>query len=175
MLAACAVGEDVLREEWAAQVQEQTKPLPRRLARRCKYCTALTKRFVGQSRNQALHAVNSILALEKSLALLNENIRSLELQLMGNSFVLSTDGTDVPQQLEDSRVQQAQIVDSLRRKRAALGVEEHAHLTLLRQNKFLRIRMNARSLKHRIRDRLHQRKFELEKLERAYRHTVNGK
>jgi hypothetical protein len=35
--------------------------------------------------------------------------------------------------------------------------------------------MNARSLKHRIRDRLRQRKFELEKLERAYRHTVNGK
>ena len=94
---------------------------------------------------------------------------------MGNSFILSTDGIDVPQQLEDSRAQQAQIVDSLRRKRAALGVEEHAHLTLLRQNKFLRIRMNARSLKHRIRDRLRQRKFELEKLERAYRHTVNGK
>jgi hypothetical protein len=156
-------------------VQEQTKPLPRKLARHYQYCTALTRWFLGQSRNQALHAINSILALEKSLTLLSENIRSLELQLMGNSILHSTDGTDVPQQLEDSRAQHARIVDSLRRKRAALGVEEHAHLTLLRQNKFLRIRMNARSLKHRIRDRLRQRKFELEKLERAYRHTVNGK
>ncbi|KAI0245088.1 hypothetical protein BJV78DRAFT_1141541 [Lactifluus subvellereus] len=30
VLAACGVGEDVLRSEWAAQVREQTKPLPRK-------------------------------------------------------------------------------------------------------------------------------------------------
>jgi hypothetical protein len=128
--------------------------------------------ILGQSRDQAFHAINNILALEKSLTLLNENIRSLESQLMRNA---SVDGSNVPQQLESSRLQHGRIVDSLRRKRAALGVDERAHLALLRQNDFLRIRMNARSLKRRIRDRLRQRKFELEKLERAYRHTINGK
>jgi hypothetical protein len=30
-LAMCAVEEDVLRAEWAVQVQEQTKPLPHKL------------------------------------------------------------------------------------------------------------------------------------------------
>ncbi|KII83461.1 hypothetical protein PLICRDRAFT_84861, partial [Plicaturopsis crispa FD-325 SS-3] len=35
--------------------------------------------------------------------------------------------------------------------------------------------MNARALKKRIRDRLRQRKFELERLEREYRNTVNEK
>ena len=173
-MAACAVGEDVLRAEWAAQVQEQTKPLPRKLARHS-IDIALTRWLLGQSRNQALQAINSILALEKSLTLLNENIRSLELQLMGDAIFDSTNGTDVLQQLEDSRAQHARIAESLCRKRAALGVDECAHLALLRRNNYLRIRMNARSLKHRIRDRLRQRKFELEKLERAYRHTVNGK
>lgn len=34
--------------------------------------------------------------------------------------------------------------------------------------------MNALALKQRLRDRLRQRKFELEKLERSYRRTVNG-
>jgi len=34
--------------------------------------------------------------------------------------------------------------------------------------------MNAQSLKRRIHDRLRQRKFKLEKPERAYRHTING-
>ena len=131
---------------------------------------------LGQSRNQALHAINSILELEKSLASLNKDIRSLELQLMGNAIVDPTNsGSDVLQQLEGSRVQHSRIVDSLRHKRAALGVDERVHLASLRQNDFLRIRMNALSLKLRIRDRLRQRKFELEKLERAYRNTVNGK
>jgi hypothetical protein len=131
--------------------------------------------FLGRSHNQALHAINTILALEKSLALLNDNINSFELQLMGNAIADFSDGSDVSQQLEASHVQRGQIVDSLRCKRAALGVDERAHLALLRQNNFLRIRMNARSLKKRIRDHLCHRKFELEKLERAYRHTVNGK
>ena len=104
--------------------------------------------------------------------MLNENIRSLELQLTRNVI---DDGSDVSHELESSRSQHGRIVDSLRRKRAALGVNDRAHLSLLCRNDFLRIRMNARSLKRRIRDRLRQHKFELEKLERAYRHTINGK
>lgn len=132
------------------------------------------RRFLGQSHNQALHAIDTILALEKSLESLEENIRFLESQLMF-SVVDSTDGSDVLQQLKDSNTRRCRIVESLHRKRVALGVDERAHLALLRRNDFIRIRMNARSLKQRIRDRLHNRKFELEMLERAYRHTVNGK
>jgi hypothetical protein len=142
-LSACTVGEDVLRAEWAAQVQEQTKPLPRKSAQISINIT-LTRYFLGQSRNLALHAINSILELEKSLVLLNDNICSLELQLMRNDFI---DGSDVPQQLEGSRAQLGKIADSLHRKRAALGVDERIHLTLLHQNNFLRIHMNTQSLK----------------------------
>ena len=83
--------------------------------------------------------------------------------------------SDVLQQLESSCSQHDRIVDSLRHKQAALGVDERAHLSLLCRNDFLRIRMNAQSLKQRIRDCLRQRKFELAKLERAYCNTVNGK
>jgi hypothetical protein len=48
-------------------------------------------------------------------------------------------------------------------------------LQKLKADIFLQIRMNARALKTRIRDRLRQRKFEIERLERSYRHAVNGK
>lgn len=57
---------------------------------------------------------------------------------------------------------------------AALGVAESASLIRLKQSKFLQQRMNALALKHRMRDKLRQRKFENERLERAYRRTVNG-
>jgi hypothetical protein len=125
---------------------EQTKPLPCKLAHHS-INIAPTRWFLGQSRNQALHAINSILALEKSLTFLNENICSLKLQLMRNAIADFTDGSDVPQQLEGLHGQYGRIVDSLHCKRMALGVYERTHLTLLRQNNFFRIRMNARSLK----------------------------
>jgi hypothetical protein len=104
-LSACTVEEDVLHAEWAAQVQEQTKPLPYKLAH-ISISIALTgsssRWLLGQSCDQAFHAINNILALEKSLTLLNENICSLELQLIRNAFV---DGSDVPQELESSCLQ----------------------------------------------------------------------
>lgn len=88
---------------------------------------------LGQSHNLALHTISSILELEKSLALLNDNIRSGELQLMRNDCTYSS---DVLQQLEGSRARYDQIIDSLHRKRAALGVDKRVHLTLLHQTIF---------------------------------------
>jgi hypothetical protein len=174
VLATCSIGENVLWTEWAVQVWEQTKPLPCKLT--CYSINiSLIWWFSGQSYNQAQHAINSILALEKSLSLLEEKMCSLELQLMGDEIFDSTNSTNIPQQLEDSCAQHAWITDSLHRKRVALGVNEHAYLISLRWSAFLCICMNACALKHWICDCLCQHKFELEKLKRAYRHTVNGR
>ncbi len=74
---------------------------------------------------------------------MNENIHALELQLMGNDIADFAEGSNVLQELEDSCAQHGRIVESLRRKRAALGVDECAHLNSLRRNNFLRICMNA--------------------------------
>ena len=78
-------------------------------------------------------------------------------------------------QLNDARVQYAKSADTLTRRCAALGFSQRADLQQLKKNVYLQVRMNARALKARLRDRLRQRKFELEKLERSYRNTVNGK
>ena len=81
---------------------------------------------------------------------------------------------ELSEQLRDGRNHLAQLEQGLARKKRALGVGEQADLRKLQQNAFLRLRMNALALKHRLRDRLRQRKFEIEKLERSHRHSVNG-
>lgn len=63
---------------------------------------------------------------------------------------------------------------SLRRKEAALGVNEHEELKNLANSEYMRLRMNARALKLRLRERLRARKFEMDVVERAYRRLLNG-
>lgn len=60
------------------------------------------------------------------------------------------------------------------RKFKSLGVAQTTMLRQLKQSKYLLARMNALALKHRLRDRLRQRKFEMERLERSFRRTMNG-
>ena len=59
----------------------------------------------GHSQNKGCHAVEAILALEKSMLIYNENIHALENQLLGNT----TDGVfttaNIPSQLNEARRQ----------------------------------------------------------------------
>ncbi len=75
----------------------------------------------------------------------------------------------------EARLKLKTIEATIKRRREALGVDGRLKLENLLKNKFVQIRMNARALKQRIRDRLRNRKFEIERLERAYRHTMSGK
>jgi hypothetical protein len=109
--------------------------------------------------------------LETTLAYQRKQILKLETQLAsGESF----DFSELSLQLDDARGHLASLEQGMRRKKAALGVDDQVDLQQLQQDAFLRIRMNALALKERIRDRLRQRKFEIEKLERNYRHNTNG-
>jgi hypothetical protein len=53
-------------------------------------------------------------------------------------------------------------------------MEDKVNLEKMKKDIYLTVRLNALAIKTRIRDRLRQRKFELERLERSYRATVNG-
>jgi hypothetical protein len=109
--------------------------------------------------------------LEATLTRQQKEITKLETRLaLSESFDLN----ELSHQLDDACAHLASLERGLHRKRAALGVDDQADLKKLQQNTFLRIRMNALALKERIRDRLRQRKFEIEKLERNYRHSTNG-
>lgn len=58
--------------------------------------------------------------------------------------------------------------------RSRLGVDERLNLLRLRKDNYLRLRMNAQSLRARIVQRLRERKFELEHLHQSFRNVLNG-
>ncbi|KAG1793314.1 uncharacterized protein HD556DRAFT_1432309 [Suillus plorans] len=126
------VDEHMLRVEWKAQVDHQTKPAPR------------------QSRNKVVEVITTVLALEKTLEAQEASIRELKMQL------------------------HVKTADSLRRHRAALGTEDKVNLEKMKKDVYLMVCLNALAVKTRIRNRLRQCKFELERLERSYRATING-
>jgi hypothetical protein len=127
----------------------------------------------GQSKNLGKREIESILALEKCLKEHRARVHNLEDQLQKEP-AQQLDVVDVGILLTESRDRCTRIAESIRRKRAALGVGQRMALQKLKADIYLQLRMNARALKTRICDRLRQRKFEIERLERSYRQAVNG-
>jgi hypothetical protein len=150
------VPENVLREEWAAQVKEQTKPL------------------VRQSRDLANKIIQEILTLKSSHDLHQAEIRRYEGMLESGVYEEGLDVIDVTLYLEELTKKDISVEQAIKQKKKSLDVDGRLSLHNLLDNKFLQLRMNALALKNRIRIRLRQRKFELEGLERAYRHSQNG-
>ncbi|KAF7965862.1 hypothetical protein HWV62_41202 [Athelia sp. TMB] len=134
-----------LRAQWAAQVTAQTKPMPRR------------------SKHKGQQAVMAVLSLDTDIASEQHIIAKLDkLLALGRGDFLETS-----EQLTETNRRLQRLHDLRRAKIGSLGIAETNQLSRLRDNAFLRARMNALAIKHRLRDRLRQRKFELEKLERA--------
>jgi hypothetical protein len=77
-------------------------------------------------------------------------------------------------ELQEARSQREKLLAAIRRRREALGAEDRTELSRLMDDECTKLRMNALAVKKRIRDRLRQRKFELERLERSYRQSVNS-
>lgn len=159
------IAEDVLRREWKAQITEQTKPITR------------------QSKKKGDQAIEALLALKETQKICRSEISKLEKQLLGYTDYDDDDSDDdnddglanINTKLGEARLKLKTIEATIKRRREALGVDGRLKLENLLKNKFVQIRMNARALKQRIRDRLRNRKFEIERLERAYRHTMSGK
>ncbi|KIJ59349.1 hypothetical protein HYDPIDRAFT_62704, partial [Hydnomerulius pinastri MD-312] len=146
------VDEEVLQAEWKAQVQHQMKPTPRR------------------SKKKGKQEIAKVLELEELVAAHSQTISSLEIQLMTGRV---DDSTTFNIEVAEARSQLDKLKDTLQRRRAALGVDNRANLARLKTNKYLHIQMNALTLKTRLCNHLHQRKFEQERLERSYRQDLS--
>ena len=146
---------EFLQTQWEEQVAEQTKPLKK------------------QSKGIADKAINEILALTKNIDGYKEEIRELETMMEISEYPEGMDIFTVDESLVDLRSRLTKATNAVSNKRTKLGIDARLVLQRLIGNQFLRLRLNALAVKQRIRDRLRQRKFELENLERAYRTTVN--
>lgn len=146
---------DQLELEWANQIKEQTLPLKR------------------QSDSLANKAIEEIMILAKNLDQYKKELKSVEDMLETGVYEDNMDQYGAETILEEltTKISKAQRV--IEGKKTKLSVDGRLNLKKLLDNEFLRTRMNALALKQRIRDRLRQRKFEIENLEQAYRTTIN--
>lgn len=119
---------------------------------------------------KANQAIQAILALDGSITSKQAAIRELHSSFNSPSVDIAV----AHEALESSRAHLKRLERSRALKFSTLGVHESIELISLKSNKYLTARMNALALKHRLRDRLRQRKFEMERLERSYRRTMNG-
>ncbi|RDB20395.1 hypothetical protein Hypma_012501 [Hypsizygus marmoreus] len=154
-LALVNIAPEILRQEWAAQIVEQTKPLKK------------------QSKNNANLAVTNVMTLISTRKGFQDNIAQLNLMLASGDYD-NLEIEDLASQKTAIETHLEKIQNTIKKKRELLGVDGRANLAKLKNNKFLQVRMNASVLKNRIRTRLRDRKFELDRLERAYRQTTSS-
>ncbi|KAJ3978579.1 hypothetical protein F5890DRAFT_1422496, partial [Lentinula detonsa] len=149
-LKACGFSEDLLRQEWAAQIEAQTRPLPR------------------QNRKQGKSAVEEALRLRKSRDALQDQVERLQNKIIDTStpgWEIATVELELASAKQSLRKAEGKVL----KKEQALGMKQHQELRHLLNSPFLNKKMNARALKMRIRECLRSRKFELDRLERSYR------
>ncbi|KAJ6607282.1 hypothetical protein B0H10DRAFT_2307084, partial [Mycena sp. CBHHK59/15] len=152
----CGKPKTLLREQWKMQVIAQTRPLPR---------ATFTDLF---------QAVNAVMLLRAAVKTRQGQVRELRQRFLD---AVQQDHPDAAMcQAEYLATQQAlqKAEGTLRRKEEALGVDEHEELEQLANSEYMQLRMNARTLKLRLRERLRARKFEMDVVERAYRRLLNG-
>ncbi|KAJ7193672.1 hypothetical protein B0H12DRAFT_1207127 [Mycena haematopus] len=148
----CGQPISVLRREYKNQLEVQTKPLPN-LAERAK--------------NAGKLAIEEVIRLRKAVSVLQGRISHLEDIIMGEAG----DDADVviaEGDLEVARVKLTRMQATVTRKEAALGVGDRKTLRHMVKSEYIRARMNARALKYRLREKLRNRKFELDRVERSY-------
>ena len=144
-----------LRAQWDDQVVEQTKPLKKK------------------SKHLANIEIEGILALYKNIETYQEDISKYEIMLETGELESGTTAIEIQVMLTEVQGKVKKQKNIIANRKAKLSVDGRLNLEKLLNNEFLKLRMNALALKQRIRDRLRQRKFELENLERSYRKTMN--
>lgn len=135
---------------------EQTKPLKR------------------QSKSLADKEIQEILLLTKNVESYKAQVDEYHTMIESGKYDNGLDITDIQPLLEETEIALKKLRKSIQNKRIKLSVDDKVNLKNMLGNEFLKKRMNALALKERIRQRLRQRKFELENLERAYRKTANN-
>ena len=151
-LAELAHGEDDLGRYWGEQVTAQTRPLVR---------------ATDGLANKRLKAILTLMDLS---AALGQEIAGVSRKLMRNVSV------EKLEELIETRLHltehKAGIDTQVDSKRNALGVSERQDLRLLINDKYLQTRMKALAVKERLRARVQDRKFELERVDKAYSNTT---
>ncbi|CAK5269531.1 unnamed protein product [Mycena citricolor] len=144
----CPHEELVLWAEHAKQVAAMSKPQPR------------------QSKNAGKLAVQDV--LRKTL--LMDKLKAQMSQWNDTIFKEDADPIYVhfaEQEYAKAHEKLSKLAESVHKQKATMGVEDKADLSKMVQSKYIQVRMNAAATKTKLRSRLRQRKFELDRVEHA--------
>ncbi|KAJ3716253.1 hypothetical protein DFJ43DRAFT_1006930 [Lentinula guzmanii] len=145
---------EFLRQQWHAQVEASTKPLPR------------------QSPTAGKKAIQAAIQTQKARDIVAESVKRLE-EITANPSAQPYDIANAELELPSALLKLRKIGEDLRAKETKLGVDGMREYRHLASSPFVRDRMNARALKTRICQRLRARKFERDRLERSFRRQIN--
>jgi hypothetical protein len=147
--------EDVIRDQWQKQIASQTQPLRR------------------ATKGLAKKEIQTIIDLMDWANTLLKDIKTLDSRI--SAAVGSDEMRELMETRQSLRAKERDVIQQIETRRNKLGVPETAHLKKLLNDKYLSLLVQARVLKERLRIRLRTRRFELERLDRAYqRGTANG-
>jgi L-fucose mutarotase/ribose pyranase (RbsD/FucU family) len=147
-------GEEELEHEWRKQVEVQTRPLTR---------------ATGGLANKSIKA---ILALMEVSSGLGKEITSVSRKLTRNPSMDTLE--DLVETRRNLTEEKNQIDAQLESKHNALGVNQWHDLRTLINDKYLQARTKALAIKERLRAKVQGKKFEFERVDRAYSNTANG-
>jgi Kyakuja-Dileera-Zisupton transposase len=143
------LGCDYLEQQWKDQVAWQTKPL---------------QRATSQLANKEIQKIIDLMDYSDSL---RKEIQTLDRRAASGS---ETDMLgDLLEQREDLVARRVQVDLEQQERCSKLGIIGKTRLKQLLGNKFLELLVKARAIKERLRARLQGRKFELERVDRAFK------
>ncbi|KIJ39761.1 hypothetical protein M422DRAFT_174688 [Sphaerobolus stellatus SS14] len=147
---------DVLRNEWADQVEMQSAPLKRR------------------SKKAGDNVIEEILDLQEQRQEIHIRLLKVQAALTALQDTTGDDYKLTQEELEGVSENYDSIKRRIASREKSLGLRSPAmaRLKKLKGSVFLRHRVNVNALKARIRSKLVARKFERARLERAYHHQV---
>lgn len=161
---------ETLSTEWAKQVAYQTKPLPRKPLRYLHNVLTHIKYYAGRSKVAADTAVEELAALHVQIDQLDDRLN----HLAGRRIDLDADEVAINAELASGKSRLKKMRKEAERRKEALSPDGKTQLGKLKMREFIALRLNARSLKIRLRAKLRSRKFELRRLNKSHHMSTNG-
>ncbi|KZS89187.1 hypothetical protein SISNIDRAFT_395865, partial [Sistotremastrum niveocremeum HHB9708] len=127
-----------------------------------------------QWEKQVAHQTKPLQREDKVASLTAElqDLRDQEIELLDDSDAEDEQRADVLSKLERATKQLERAEKAVRNKEASLGLDAQAHLQKMKHSKYITVRANCRAVKYRLRARLRQRKYELQRIEKLCRNRI---
>ena len=129
--------------------------------------------FVEQSKTAGEKAILRVLELQRGIDAINESLGQVSEKLLDDKTSLEA-LSELRTQNSTLSAKKARLEVAKAAEESKLGLSDQAELDKLRKDEFVNCRVNAYALVSRIRSRMIDRRFEMDRLERSYRTTVNG-